>query len=329
MKSRKNMGVFILLSMLLSGCYSACDNPNGQSLVRSPRVTDMPETASLRNPIARPLHGLDNIGHTRGEVWAVPQEAQTDVRFGKSSQTNNPWTTVVYVQSTFIIANNESLEGKMALHIGRDGTVSASLPAVSAAAAASPDKESMIYAAYDMKSRPSPSDDKPTLSWLRQFFGKSGMSCANAATLSDSQPEIKDVLELQYMLARVPRAAAPMAAFGVRVSANGRSINHSEIIGGSGQMFIAEFEDSTHAAKNVGTDLNVFRIHITAKPVDAYATGRDNLSGQVLNATFSPQGHTLYVVNVGFVLRDQQGLGKLPKTGALVVNQSMAPPSAK
>jgi hypothetical protein len=314
MKAQQAFMFFVAgTSLLLGGCYQPCI-PNGAAgNAGAPGSADMVSDDLNRSPLTTP----GNAGYTRGEVWTVTHPLDATAGNGAS-----PWTTVVYAQSAFVLPSDESLQGKLTLHIASDGTVSVSTPGASSASASPSERTPFIHRVRENKSNAGMiGDDKAGFGWLKRFSGRGDIPCLNAALRRDAG-KTDTVLELDYMLAHGTQPAT--AAFGVRVSANGRRLHHSEIIRKVGNIFIADFDDSTHAAaRTVGTggaDLNVFRIHITAEPTDAYDAHNDHLRGRLLDATFSPKSHMLYVVSIGMVLRDPQGSTPLPKTGALEIN---------
>lgn len=304
--------------LLLSGCYQVCPSYDGMhSKYVAPDSTDashawLTEQDSESAGIER---RYDEMAHTHGEVWTVPRAtSDADAATSLVPGSNSPWTAVVYTQSAFVLADDEPLEGKLTLRIDHDGRVSA-LPDTSIDRSAAKVKRSTNrVGASDLGMV---GEDTPSYRWLKRFSGLGDTSCD--APPSAPEPDTDDLLSVQFMLAQTPSSAGGLVVFGVQVRGNGRDFSHSQIVSASEKTFSAEFGDVAASANRPAVaGLRVFRITVTAQRADRHVVLPSG-EGQLIDATFSPQGHTLYVVDLGFVLQDDRGVLPSPRSGALRV----------
>jgi hypothetical protein len=310
------------MSALLSGCYQVCPSYERMPLHNAtPRTSDGPNAAPSEQDSAfagfnRPY---GETVHTYGEVWTIPRVVESDAVGATSSVpgSNAPWTAVVYTQSAFVLAEDEPLEGILTLHIGRDGTISASLPqsAVGSAADAQRQFQFNPRGANDSSTA---KEERSSYRWLKRFSGLGNDGCESPALTPKTDTD--DLLRVQFMLARTPQSAGGLAVFGVQVRGNGRDFSHSQIVNSAEKAFNAEFGDvAAPANTTAAAGLRVFRINITAQRVEGHVI-LPGSEGQLIDAKFNPQGHMLYVVNLGFVLQDDRGRHPSPRTGALLVD---------
>jgi hypothetical protein len=312
------------MSTLLGGCYQVCPSYDRMPLQNiAPRATDGPSVTPSEQDST--FAGLDRpygeTVHTYGEVWTIPSAAESDADGSTTSSvpgSNAPWTAVVYTQSAFVLAEDEPLEGTLTLHIGRDGTISASLPRPSAGRAAADTQRQPNHGhASDSTSA---KEERSSYRWLKRFSGLGNDGCESPTLTPKRETNTDDLLRVQFMLARTPQSAGGLAVFGVQVRGNGRDFNHSQIVNSAEKTFNAEFGDVAAAANTTAAaGLRVFRINITAQRVEGHVI-LPGSEGRLIDAKFDPQGHMLYVVNLGFVLQDDRGRHPSPRTGALLVD---------
>jgi len=298
-KSRRTL-LSIGIATLLGGCYQICPSPDaGQSPLAPAGAAPTEQDAEVAADDGKRLHG---------EVWTVPRVANDSKGTNPISGSNAPWTAVVYTQSAFVLAEDEPLEGKLTLRISRDGTVSASLP----------DTAALRRSAASQTI----GDERSGYRWFGRFSARGDSPCSAPVSTPERDVDGRDLLGVQFLLARTPKAAGDLAVFGVQVRGNGRDFSHSQIVNSSEKTFSAEFGDSA-AAVNIPAPagLRVFRISITAQPVESHVI-LPGSEGRLINATFDPNRHILYIVSLGFVLQDDRGLTPAPRTGALRVDVS-------